>query len=454
VLIGASALLWYLNYNARISWKSAALLGDRSFFLGPAKTVTGSSHLHEGIETMARNRDNSRRAWLPIVAAIGLISAYGVSQGPGQAAGAMTQAAADTHPAPLAIGSAAPDFQLPGIDGKTYSLASFKDSKVLVVLFTAVHCPTAEIYEKRIKQLVTHYGPKGVAFVAIQSNNPKALRLDEMGYTDVGDSMEDMKVRAAHRQFNFPFLYDGETQAVALKYGPVATPHVFVFDQQRKLRYQGRVDSNPREPLAKVPDARNALDAVLAGTAVRVEKTPTVGCSIKWLDKTVSHDAEMKAIEKEPVPLEKVGPDGVKALRQNTTGKTLLVNFWATWCGPCTEEFPDLQTTWRMYRKRPFDLVTVSINYPDEEAGVRRFLDKQHASSRNLLSGTMDPYELMKAFDPEWDGGVPYSMVIAPGGKVLYKGNGRLDILKTRRLILSSLPDDDYVGQNAYWNSK
>jgi peroxiredoxin len=141
----------------------------------------------------------------------------------------------------------------------------------------------------------------------------------------------------------------------------------------------------------------------------------------------------------------------VKALRQNTTGKTLLVNFWATWCAPCTAEFPELQKTWRMYRKRPFELVTVSINYPDEEKGVRRFLESQHASSRNLLSDTMDPYELMKAFDPEWNGSVPYSMAIGPDGSVLYRENGRVDILKVRRAILASFPDDDYVGQNAYW---
>src|SRR5689334_21093394 len=117
----------------------------------------------------------------------------------------------DTHPQPLAIGAPAPDFSLPAVDGKTYSLASFKDSKVLVVIFTCVHCPTAEIYEGRIKKIVSDYKDKGVAFAMIQPNNAKALRLDEMGYTDLGDSLDDMKVRAAFRQFNFSFLYDGET---------------------------------------------------------------------------------------------------------------------------------------------------------------------------------------------------------------------------------------------------
>lgn len=358
------------------------------------------------------------------------------------------------HPEPLAIGSPAPDFSLPGIDGKTYSLASFKDSKALVVIFTAVHCPTAEVYEARIKRLVSDYGRRGVAFAVIQPNNAKALRLDEMGYTDLGDSLEDMKIRAEHRKFTFPFLYDGETQEVSKKYGPVATPHVFVFDAERKLRYQGRVDSNPREAYAKVPDARNAIDAVLAGATVPVEKTPAVGCSIKWLDKAASHDAELESFKKEPVRLEKIDAAGMRALRENKTDKTVLVNFWATWCAPCVEEFPDLLTTWRMYRRRPFDLVTVSLNYPDEEKAVRAFLDKQLAASRNYLGTTMDPYELMKAFDPDWSGGVPYSMVIAPGGRVLQRVNGRIDILKARRLILASFPDDDYVGQNAYWNSK
>jgi peroxiredoxin len=357
-------------------------------------------------------------------------------------------------PSPLAIGSPAPDFKLPGIDGKTYSLASFKNSKALVVIFTAVHCPTAEVYEERIKQLVADYRKRGVAFAVIQPNNAEAVRLDEMGYTDLGDSLEDMKIRASHRQFNFPFLYDGEKQEISKLYGPVATPHVFVFDGERKLRYQGRIDSNPRQAYAKVPDTRNAIDAVLTGTPVPLEKTPAVGCSIKWLDKKKSHDAEAAAFAKEPVPLEKIDADGIKALGANATDKTLLVNFWATWCAPCEAEFPDLQNTWRMYRKRPFELVTISVNYPDEEKAVRTFLQKYHASSRNYLPATMDPHALVQQLDPSWEGGVPHSLVIAPGGKVISRTSGQVDILKIRRIILASFPDDDYVGQNAYWNSK
>jgi peroxiredoxin len=388
-------------------------------------------------------------------AAVGTVAGLAAATLQARGPAAPVPATPADHPPPLAIGSPAPDFSLPGIDGKTYSLASFNDAEALAVIFTAVHCPTAEVYEGRIKKLVADYQAKGVAFAVIQPNNAKAVRLDEMGYTDLGDSIEDMKIRAEHRAFNFPFLYDGETQEATAKYGPVATPHVFVFDAERKLRYQGRIDSSPREAYAKVADARLALDAVLAGAPVPLEKTPTVGCSIKWLEKTASTSAEHDAINKEPVTVTTVDAAGLEALVKNTdSGKTRLINFWATWCAPCTAEFPELQATWRMYRKRPFELVTVAINFPDEETGVRKFLTEQHATTKNLLFGTTDPYALMKVVDPDWNGSVPYSMVVAPGGKVLFKGNGTLDMLKTRRLILASFPDDDYVGQNAYWNSQ
>jgi len=361
---------------------------------------------------------------------------------------------ADDNPPTLAIGAAAPDFNLPAVDGKTYRLPDFASSKVLVIVFTCVHCPTAQLYEGRIKKLADDYRDRGVALAAIQPNDPKAVRLDELGYTDLADSLPEMQIRAEYRRFNFPFLYDGETQSVARAYGPTATPHVFVFDQERKLRYQGRVDSSQREALAKRQDARLAIDAVLAGEPVKTEKTPTVGCSIKWAYKQASGEEEMEGIAKEPVVLNPAGLDELKALRKNGTGKVLLVDFWATWCGPCTAELPEFQKMYRMYRKRAFDLVTVSVNFPDERKGVLKFLNEQHASTKNLIFATDETYDQMAAFDPAWNAGVPYTVLIGIDGQVIYQKQGEIDPLGVRRLILANLPDDDYIGQQAYWNSK
>lgn len=359
--------------------------------------------------------------------------------------------AAEDQPPTLPIGARAPDFCLPGIDDRVHCLKDFASSKVLVVIFTCNHCPTAQLYETRIQQLVSDYRDRGVAFVAIQPNNPNAVRLDELGYTDVSDSLQEMKIRAEYRHFNFPYLYDGDTQKVARAYGPAATPHLLIFDAKRMLRYEGRVDNNPRQGLVTQRDARDAIDALLVGRPVRVEKTPAVGCSTKWMYKAEGRKAELTRIESKPVTLKPAGADDLKALRKNSTGKLLLVDFWATWCGPCLEQFPELETMYRMYGQRPFELVTVSANYPDEKGGVLSVLERQHASNPNLLFGSTDIYSLMAAFDPDWNAAVPYTMLIRPGGEVVYKRQGPIDPLEVRRLIISNLPDEDYIGHQAYW---
>jgi peroxiredoxin len=354
------------------------------------------------------------------------------------------------HPT-LAIGSNAPDFSLPGIDGKNHQLSDYKASKLLAIVFTCNHCPTAQLYETRIIKLADDFQRKNVAFVAIQPNDPQAIRLSELGYTDVSDSLDDMKIRAAYRHFTFPYLYDGDTQAVSRAYGPKATPHIFIFDQDRKLRYEGRIDDSQRASLVKSPDARNALEALIAGKPVTVAHTPAFGCSTKWKSKIDDQLEELKKLEKEPVMLQAVTADELKKLRTNPTGKILLVNFWATWCGPCISEFADLENTFRMYRRRDFDLVMISTNLPDEKAGVMKLLQTQHASSRNLQFATEDTYGLQAAFDSHWEAGVPYTMVIAPGGKVLYQKQGEVDILELRRAILGHLENETYVGHPDYW---
>ncbi len=251
----------------------------------------------------------------------------------------LTPKVAAEHPI-LPIGSPAPDFSLPGVDGKTHRLGDYKKSPLLMVMFICNHCPTSQLYEGRMKKLVADYEGKGVAFVAIQPNDPLAVRLSELGYTDVSDSMAEMKIRAAHRKFSFPYLYDGDTQKVSEAFGVQATPHVFLFDKERKLRYEGRIDNAQRESLVKIQDARLALEAVLAGKPVEVTHTPAFGCSTKWKSKVDAQMQQRKAIEAEPVKLETVTAEQLKAMRSNPTDKLLMVTFWATGCKSCLASLP------------------------------------------------------------------------------------------------------------------
>lgn len=176
-------------------------------------------------------------------------------------------------PFTLQPGQHAPDFSLPGVDGKTHSLADFADADLLVVVFSCNHCPYVVGSEERIKQLHADYRDRGVAVVAINSNETDNHPTDDFDH---------MVRRAKEQGFDFPYLRD-EEQSVALAYGALRTPHFFVFDRDRLLRYTGRMDDNPREPGKETThELRDALDDLLAGRDVRTPLTNPIGCNVKW----------------------------------------------------------------------------------------------------------------------------------------------------------------------------
>lgn len=364
---------------------------------------------------------------------------------------AATAWAQSSHPI-LALGSPAPNFELPGVDGAIHKLSDYSSSPVLVVVFICNHCPIAQMYEQRVAQLAADYKDRGVAVVAIQPNDPKAIRIDELDSSDISDTLDEMKIRAEYKHLTYPYLYDGETQSVTDAYGPQATPHAFVFDHDRRLRYEGHVDNSYRIEQVKTHEVRDAIDALLAHREVAVQHTGVFGCSTKWKEKQASRLATLGKIESQPVQLEMASAADLKTLRTNPTKKTLLISFWATWCGSCLHEFPDFEDTFRMYNVRDVELVTVAANMPDEKPSVMRVLEKMHATSRNLLFSSDDTAALQAAFDPKWESAVPYTVVIAPDGKVLYQKQGSVDMLELRRTILAFLPSD-YEGFNKYWSA-
>ncbi len=352
-----------------------------------------------------------------------------------------TFAAAANEPPVLPVGSVLPAFSLPGIDGKTYTDKSFK-SDFLVIVFTCAHCPTAQAYQERIKKLVTDYSPRGVTLIAINPNHADSVRLDELAYTDLSDSFDEMKARAAREKFNFVWLDDGPKQELSNKMGPVATPHVFIFDKARKLRFEGRIDDSERESSATRHDTRDALEALLAGKEPPVTSTRVFGCSVKWASK-VEEYAKFKARwAAEPVTLEKADVATLKAIRANKdSGKIRFINVWATWCGPCVSEFDELVEHNIRFRGRPFEMITIAAEYPDMEGTVKEFLTKKHASTKNYILASDNKDELYDAFESvkDWRGELPYTLILDEKGNVLYREKGELDFLAMRRAIVPAL---------------
>jgi peroxiredoxin len=172
----------------------------------------------------------------------------------------------------LTLGTTAPEFALPGVDGRDRSLADYADADVIVLIQSCNHCPYVQAWEGRMSAIQRDYADRGVRLVAISSN-------DAGSYPE--DSFEEMAKRAKRERFAFDYLYD-EDQSVARALGSERTPEVFVFDRDRRLVYHGAIDDSRDEPSVTKHYLREALDAVLAGDEPAVTDTPAVGCTVKW----------------------------------------------------------------------------------------------------------------------------------------------------------------------------
>ena len=356
----------------------------------------------------------------------------------------------------LAIGDAAPDFSLKGIDGEMHTLANYESAKVLVVAFISNHCPDSQAAEGRLKKLVKHYSPRGVSLVAINPNHPDGLRADELGYSKYNDSYEEMILHAKEQKFNFPYLNDGNTQTVAKAYGCLATPHVFIFDADRKLQYKGELDDSRFADPATVKRsaARDAIDALLDGKPVPLAETRPHGCSTKWLEKKASVGQEIEKWDNAPVDIELIDAAGVATLRKNGTQKLRLINVWSTSCAPCIQEFPELIKISRKFGMRQFEFITISLDHPQQIAKSKAFLEKHNASlpdrvkpsveaegrkTNNYLYNGANQDALVEALDPEWPGPIPHTVLVAPDGSIVWRHNGMINGDELRAKILKIL---------------
>lgn len=355
-----------------------------------------------------------------------------------------------TYPV-LEIGAQAPDWSLKGVDGKVHKLSDYDDKDVLMIVFTCNHCPEAQASEERLKQIVKDYKNKSFAMVAISGNNPDALRLDELRFSIRGDSYEDMIEHAKEYGFNFPYLYDGDDQKTTMAYGARSTPHIFIFDKERKLRYNGRLDDSRNSQQAKSKDSILAIDALLAGKEVPVAVTRSFGCSTKWLYKNNAVAEDNAKWEAKPVSIESIDKEMLKKLVSNDSEQLRMFNVWATWCGPCVAEMPDLVEIYRMYQNHPLEFITISIDDMDQKQEALDTLQDNHVAlgiqaerlakkggrqNNNFIWTGESLDELADTLDAKWPGPVPYTILVAPGGKVIYRHLGEIEPEELKRVMV------------------
>ena len=312
------------------------------------------------------------------------------------------------------------------------------------MIFTCNHCPTAQAYEDRMIQITNDYKDKSVQVVAISPNSPLGLLYNELGYSDLNDDYVDMVERSAYKGYNFPYLYDGDTQEASLLYGPAATPHVFVFDENRLLQYRGRLDKNEKPGTGNSEDLRAAIDDLLAGEKPKLAETPSFGCSTKWGWKTKYKAKDAKEWAEKTVEIETIGVDGIKKLLKNEdSGKLRLVNVWATWCGPCVAEYPEFVVIQRMYGGRDFEFVSISADKMEKKDKALEFLTEQQSALTNYIFDQDDKYALIDAMGGDWNGALPFTILVEPNGKVVWKHQGEVDFLALKRAIV----DHEMIGR-------
>ncbi len=311
----------------------------------------------------------------------------------------------------LAVGAAAPEFELKDLSGKPHALKSYR-GKTAVVTFISARCPISKMYQDRIRAVADEYAKQGVAFLAINAN------ADEL--------IAEVRAHAEQNKLNFTILKD-DGNVVADAYAAERTPTVYVVDKDGVLRYQGRIDNSQNERLVKRNDLREALNELLAGKAVSVAETKAMGCVIKRVAQKPTARAVTRVVAPDPT-VALLKPAAFPDLVKQSAGKVLIVNFWATWCGPCVAEFPEFVKLDQSYRDKGVRFVHISADdSTDLKTKVIPFLKEQKAQSDQFLQDTDDPQEMIDAVLKDWSGALPATFVYDKTGKLIFHRLGIID---------------------------
>ena len=306
----------------------------------------------------------------------------------------------------LPIGQPAPDFALGDLRRNPHALKDYR-GKFVIVAFLSARCPISKAYQERIRSIAREYGEKDVVFLGINSS--------------ADESRAEVEGHAAGNLLTFPILKD-EGNVVADAYRAERTPKVYVIDPAGNLRYQGRIDNSQNPGLVKRQDLREALNELLAGKTVTIPETKALGCLIKRVQDGPAPTTVVGPQQPAPEPkVALIKPAGYGELIKQSAGKVVVVNFWATWCGPCVAEFPELVKLDNQLRERGVRFIGISADDTAEiKTKVIPFLKDQKARYDNFVQDVEDPQEMIDVVLKDWPGTLPATFVYDKKGNLVY----------------------------------
>jgi peroxiredoxin len=344
------------------------------------------------------------------------------------------------------VGQPAPDFTLKDLNGKTHSLKDHR-GQIAVIVFVSTECPFSNAYIERLRAIASDYSKKNVTLLGVNANP--------------AESLAQIREHAGKNKLDFTILKD-EGSRVADAYGATRTPEVFVVDGSGVLRYRGRIDNAKEIARVQRSDLREALDEMIAGKPVSVAETKSFGCPIKMVRKNAAASGgQQSGIEelafiqasyspnlasafvpqkkpaRKPAAAKKsaapaaapqvalLKPEDFNKFKDAANGKVLVINFWATWCGPCIAEFPEFVALDRKYRAKGVKVVGISA---DEVTDIKRkvipFIRRQKVQFDIVVQDTDDPQQMIDAVYKEWAGELPATFVYDKQGNLVYKHLG------------------------------
>ena len=332
-----------------------------------------------------------------------------------------------------------PPFKLPGVDGLIYNSTDFRKSELLVIVFLSNHCPTSQIFQHRIIRLAKEYRNKGLAVVAISPNDPEAILPDELSSSALGDTLPEMALRARELQYPFPYLYDGKTQEVATAYGVRVTPHAFLFDKKRKLRYSGRIGDHKNPDREDREELRIAINSLNHGIEPAVVRGLVFGNSIKWIKDRIIAEKTRERFARESVYLKKANIRTLKFVRRNDSKLPKLIYVWSNQDKNNRQELLQLAAIHKIYRKRGLKLVTICVDGNDfTEVAKKLLIETQSSGTNYICSGT----EISPVVELRAEEGIettPFLGLLTSEAKIFYRSTKGLEPLTIKQHIIEVL---------------